>query len=128
MSTSLSYATFFVDQFYFGIPSQDVVELTNGTEITQVPLAPASVCGLINLRGNLVPLFDVRVALGMRHEKESHAQQQAHLVLVLDKGRLAAEGPPEQALSQAVLGDVFGLAGEWVTTAHGPLLAARRRA
>lgn len=57
----------------------------------------------------------------------SLAARYADRVLVLDKGRLAAEGPPEQALSQAVLGDVFGLAGEWVTTAHGPVLAARRR-
>ena len=88
MSTSLSYATFFVDQFYFGIPSQDVVELTNGTEITQVPLAPASVCGLINLRGQIVTAIDMRSRLGM-----------------------ASRSPPDKALTVFVSnkGLMFGL-------------------
>lgn len=58
----------------------------------------------------------------------SLAARYADRVLVLDKGRLAAQGAPQEALSQAVLSGVFGLEGAWIPTPHGPLLAARRRA
>jgi iron complex transport system ATP-binding protein len=49
-------------------------------------------------------------------------------ILVLQQGRLVAEGSPEVALSPTVLRDVFALDGEWINTPHGPLLSARRRA
>jgi len=52
----------------------------------------------------------------------------ADRVLVLRQGRLAADGKPHEALDRPVLGDVFGLDGDWIDSPHGPLLAARRRA
>ena len=48
-------------------------------------------------------------------------------IVVLHKGRVASEGPPHQALSPTILDEVFGLEGELVDTAAGPLVAARRR-
>jgi iron complex transport system ATP-binding protein len=48
-------------------------------------------------------------------------------LLVLDQGRVAAEGPPAEALSEAVLARVFGLQGRLIDTPAGPVLAARRR-
>ncbi len=47
---------------------------------------------------------------------------------VLKGGRIAAEGPPAEALSPAVLHAVFGLDGELIETPAGPVVAARRRA
>lgn len=58
----------------------------------------------------------------------SLAARYADQVLVLHEGRLAADDPPMQALSEAVLGSVFGLTGAWLPSPHGPLLAAGRRA
>jgi iron complex transport system ATP-binding protein len=54
------------------------------------------------------------------------AARYADQVLVLHEGRLAADGAPAAALSEAVLANAFGLAGSWVDTAAGPVLAARR--
>ena len=48
-------------------------------------------------------------------------------LVVLDEGRLVAEGPPRQALSPAVLAEVFGLEGQLIETPAGPILAARRK-
>ena len=45
---------------------------------------------------------------------------------MLDRGRVVADAPPIQALSPAVLREVFGLDGEWIEAPNGPLLVARR--
>lgn len=56
----------------------------------------------------------------------SLAGQMADRVVVIDAGRVVADGPPMQALSPSVLSSTFGLNGEWVETTSGPLLAMRR--
>lgn len=48
-------------------------------------------------------------------------------ILVLDHGRVAAEGAPVEALSPAVLASVFRLEGALIETPAGLVVAARRR-
>ncbi len=48
-------------------------------------------------------------------------------IVVLHRGRVVSDGPPREALSPAILDEVFGLQGELIDTAAGPLIAARRR-
>ena len=48
-------------------------------------------------------------------------------LVVLDHGRIVADGAPRQALSEAVLGEVFGLQGQLIETPAGLVLAARRK-
>lgn len=48
-------------------------------------------------------------------------------IVVIARGKTVADGPPQDALSPAVLAEVFGLDGELVATERGPVLAARRR-
>jgi len=47
-------------------------------------------------------------------------------IVVVDHGRIVAEGPPRAALSRDILGRVFRLDGELIETPAGPVLAARR--
>jgi purine-binding chemotaxis protein CheW len=65
METNKSYSTFTVANFHFGIRTTDVTELTRDNEVTPVPLAPAAVRGLINLRGQIVTAINIRQRLGM---------------------------------------------------------------
>ncbi|MFN3877883.1 MAG: ABC transporter ATP-binding protein [Brevundimonas sp.] len=65
--------------------------------------------------GVLVSLHDLTLAATM-----------ADRVVVLDQGRVVADAAPIQALSPAVLREVFGLDGGWIDGPNGPLLAARR--
>ncbi|MBW8304891.1 MAG: ABC transporter ATP-binding protein [Brevundimonas sp.] len=51
----------------------------------------------------------------------------ADQVIVLDRGTVAADGAPLQALTPDVLRAVFGLEARWVEGPDGPLLSAGRR-
>ncbi len=48
------YATFWIGKDYFGIDIHYVQEILKAKEMTPVPLAPDYICGLINLRGQIV--------------------------------------------------------------------------
>ncbi|MDZ4800414.1 MAG: chemotaxis protein CheW [Bryobacteraceae bacterium] len=62
---SRQYSTFDVAGLYFGIDVLQVQEVLRYQEMTPVPLAPAVIEGLINLRGQIVTALDVRRRLGL---------------------------------------------------------------
>lgn len=57
------YLTFLTDNQYFGIPIADVVQIVGVQEITPVPEFPSYAKGIINLRGTIIPIIDVRLRL-----------------------------------------------------------------
>ena len=59
------FATFEVAGLHFGVELKCVQELIRYQEMTDVPLAPAAVQGLINLRGQIVIAIDARRAMGL---------------------------------------------------------------
>ena len=54
------YCTFMLDGHYCGVDVLEVQEIIRAQEMTRVPLAPPVVCGLINLRGQIVTALDLR--------------------------------------------------------------------
>ena len=62
-----------------GLDAVVVREITTADRYTQVPLAPEAVRGLLNLRGTVVPILDVRALLGMEPRPEG---QECHQVIV----------------------------------------------
>ncbi len=65
MASSQQFCTFFLEDQFFGVPVRQVQEVLRNQEVTPVPLAPAAVRGLINLRGQIVTAIDLRCCLGM---------------------------------------------------------------
>lgn len=61
----MQFCTFYLDTDLFGVQVLDVQEVVRQHEITQVPLAPQVMRGLINLRGNIVSTIDMRRLLKM---------------------------------------------------------------
>jgi len=57
--------TFFVDKFFFGVDVKMVQEVLRYQEMTRVPLSPAVIAGLINLRGQIVTAIDLRRRLDL---------------------------------------------------------------
>ncbi len=59
------WVTFTLDAESYGIDVMRVQEVLSVPEITAVPGAPPWIIGVINLRGNVVPVIDTRMRLGM---------------------------------------------------------------
>lgn len=60
------FCTFQLDGQTFGLDVRHVRQVLRAQPVTPVALAPASVAGLINLRGQLAPAIDLRRRLGQR--------------------------------------------------------------
>ncbi len=60
MAQTLQFCTFYLDKLLFGVELKGVQEVIRSLDMTKVPLAPAVVSGLINLRGQIVTAVDLR--------------------------------------------------------------------
>lgn len=58
------YLTFWTDGELFGIPISDVVQIISMQGITPLPDFPDYAKGVINLRGNIIPVIDIRIRFG----------------------------------------------------------------
>lgn len=59
------YLTFQVGSETFGIDVANVREILEFNSVTKVPRSPEYMRGVINLRGSVVPVFDMRLKFGM---------------------------------------------------------------
>jgi purine-binding chemotaxis protein CheW len=60
MAQRSQFCTFYLDKLLFGVELKGVQEVIRSLDMTKVPLAPAVVSGLINLRGQIVTAVDLR--------------------------------------------------------------------
>lgn len=59
------YLTFRLNEEIFGVDVVQVREILDYIRITKVPQTPDFMCGVINLRGSVVPVIDMRMKFGM---------------------------------------------------------------
>jgi len=67
-ASTLSFVTFEVAGQLFGVPVMKVQDILTPDAIAPVPGGPAEVRGLINLRGRIVTVIDLRTRLGIRQD------------------------------------------------------------
>jgi purine-binding chemotaxis protein CheW len=68
----LQLVSFNIDEEEFGVDILKVQEIIRTVQITQVPNAPAFVKGVINLRGKVIPIVDLRMKLGKEKKKDDN--------------------------------------------------------
>ena len=64
-SSTAQYLTFTLDQERYAIDIAKVREVLEFSAVTKVPRTPEFMRGMINLRGNIVPVIDLRLKLGL---------------------------------------------------------------
>ena len=59
------YLTFALAEEEYGLPVLKVREIIKSMDVTAVPQVPAHVKGVINLRGKVIPIVDLRIKFGL---------------------------------------------------------------
>ncbi|MBA4252224.1 MAG: chemotaxis protein CheW [Chlorobiaceae bacterium] len=70
----LQIVSFNIGEEEFGVDILKVQEINRMINITQVPNSPDYISGVINLRGRIIPIIDLRKRLGMQskqHDKDT---------------------------------------------------------
>lgn len=58
------FLTFISDKLTFGIDASYVTEIIINHNITFLPIVPHYIKGIINLRGQIIPIIDIRLKMG----------------------------------------------------------------
>ncbi len=66
-----TYLTFILGTESFGVDVRNVREVLDFTTITRVPRMPEFMRGVINLRGSVVPVIDMRLKFGMEKAEDT---------------------------------------------------------
>jgi len=122
MAQTRQFCTFYLDKLLFGVELTGVQEVMRHLDMTQVPLAPEVVSGLINLRGQIVTAINLRkrlelAALGADAQPMNvvvRSEDGAVALLVDEIGdvvELAEDSfePPPETLRGAVRGIILGV-------------------
>lgn len=74
------YLTFSLDDEEYGMEIKNVTEIVGIQSITEVPELPEYIKGIINLRGKIIPVIDVRLRFG----KERRDYNDRTCIIVID--------------------------------------------
>jgi purine-binding chemotaxis protein CheW len=86
MSPEIHIVGFRVGRETYGVPITSLHEIVRVPEITAVPDAPEYMEGVINLRGKIVSVIDLRKRFG---EKQTTANRRNRILVVEHNGRLS---------------------------------------
>lgn len=99
-ATTKTYLTFSLGDERYGIDILKVQEMKSGVKLTPLPMTPDMVCGLLNVRGEVAPVVDLRQCLSMA-KKEADRNRVVILLTVsaLEQQRVRTVGIVVDAIS-----------------------------
>lgn len=80
------YLTFVLDKQHYAVPIMAVREINQLCDITPVPRTPSFILGVINLRGKIIPVADLRLKFGL--SKSEFSRQTCIVVIETDAGQV----------------------------------------
>lgn len=106
------YLTFMLRDEYYGVPISKVREINQIMEITPVPKTPSFVEGVVNLRGKILPVVNLRQKLGFEkidYNRETCIivieAQMGHIGVVVDAVREVVDLKDDQMEAPPHMGD-----------------------
>jgi len=106
LGDTIEYVTVMVEEQVFGLPIDRVHDVFIASALTDVPLAPREIVGLLNLRGRVVTAMCLRRRLGLADRAED--------------GRNMAVGLEHQGESYGLLVDQVGEVMKLTADTHEP--------
>lgn len=107
VTSTIQYLTFIVGSERLAVEILDVKELIEVSNMTRVPMTPAFIRGVINLRGSVIPVIDLSTRLGYQQHaitKRScillvevmHEEQRQSLGMLVDEVNEIVEISPDE--------------------------------
>jgi len=114
------YITFSLEDEMFAVDVSQVREILDSTRITKIPRAPEFMRGVINVRGSVVPVVDMRLKFGMASAESTANTRIIVLELNLDGetmilGALADSVKDVIELEQSQIEDPPKIGSRWKT-------------
>ncbi len=78
------YVTFKIKSEEYGVDIQNVQEITDIESITQIPNAPEYVMGIVNIRGVIIPIIDLKRRLSFYNED---SENKGRIIVINIKGK-----------------------------------------
>ncbi len=100
------YATFYVGSEWFGLPAAQVVEAIEPNNIRHIPESPRILQGILQYKGNVIPIMNVADLLGMEISGPMENQQ----IIVIQ----ATEKSPQFGILVSALGEIPAIESEKV--------------
>jgi purine-binding chemotaxis protein CheW len=103
MSENLSsqYLTFVMDGDTFAVNIQHVREVVEYTDVTRIPRTPAFMRGVINLRGGVLPIIDLRLKFDLP-AKETDRETSIIITEINLEGEIVVIGTMVDAVKEVV--------------------------
>ena len=100
--SSRKYLIFVVDDLRIGLDAEYAVEILNGYTVTYLPMMPSYICGIFNMRGQIIPMMDIRLRLGKESLENSLLvvlnYNNNHLGILVDAVELMLDIPDESIM------------------------------
>lgn len=78
------FLTFYLEEEIYGVNIFDVKEIIAMMKTTPVPKTPKFIKGVMNLRGNIIPVVDMRIKFDM---KETEPQMYTAIIIITIEGK-----------------------------------------
>ncbi|MBQ5402874.1 MAG: purine-binding chemotaxis protein CheW [Bacteroidales bacterium] len=98
-SNTISYLSFYLNGELYAFKVSDVIEVIELQKVTLIPKTPPHILGVINFRGEILPLIDVRKICGLKTDKNFDENQS--VIIVLETGK----DTPENLLTVSCMAD-----------------------
>jgi purine-binding chemotaxis protein CheW len=79
---------FIIGKEYFGVDILMVQEIIRSTPITSVPNSPDFIEGVINLRGSIIPVIDLRKRLNLNKHQKNLNKDDTWIIILDVEGRV----------------------------------------
>jgi purine-binding chemotaxis protein CheW len=103
--------TFVIGDATYGVDIPCVQEIRGWSAVTRLPQAPADVLGVLNLRGTIVPILDLRLRFG------STNVQYTPVTVIVVVSVMSAKGPREFGMVVDGVSDVIDISPQDVKPA-----------
>ncbi|HEY1899833.1 MAG TPA: chemotaxis protein CheW [Steroidobacteraceae bacterium] len=103
--------TFMIGDAIYGIDIPCVQEIRGWTAVTRLPQAPADVLGVLNLRGTIVPIVDLRLRFG------GTDVQYTPVTVIIVVSVMSSKGPRDFGMVVDGVSDVINISAQDVKPA-----------